>query len=530
MTAPSGPPATGALPTPSSLPSLPPRRRDWRTGAIAVLLVVLVVAAAAAVVLYRAEHRSPTSTPAGSIDRIQHIFVLVQESRSFDSYFGAYCPTVTAVCSDSVVGTPTGACLPYNLSAPSDGCVAPYPFPAGLTSTDPLPQSSQSASVAYDGGAMNGFVSAAQGSPVAMGYYTNATIAGYWDLAEEYGLGDEFFSGALSYSLPNHWLLVAGSLPNATFAGSNFTAVNGSLTSRGIAYLDEANSTVTVPEELSERGVSWTYYDFPIPAGSYGKAIANGTAWKLWNPLAAQAGSYAAANSSHFASSARLFSDLATGDVASVSWVIPNQTDSESAPYDVGTGENWTLSVIDAIEASPVWDSSVIFLTWSDGGGFYDSVAPPTVDAYGLGFRVPLIVAGPYVPANLVVSTPLSSGSILAFIEQRYGLPPTGSRDADAASLLGFFDFDQTPRGPLASSTFAAPYPAALQIVERGSGAVASGRSGGGPVAAGFAGVTVGMLAVVRRPGRPTGTSLRGRLVRGRPTRPRSPRTPTGRA
>ncbi len=499
----SNPAQPAPQPPTTSLPPRRSRRRDWRTVAIVVLVVALVVASAAAIILYRASPRAPNRGTAGSIDDIQHVFIIVQEARSFDSYFGAYCASPSAVCSSSVDGFPSGVCSPYNLSDPADGCLAPYPFPSGFTSTDPLPQTAASASVAYDDGAMNGFLAAAQGNPTTMGYYTGATIGGYWDLAEEYALGDNFYSGALSYSLPNHWLLVAGSLPNATFSGSNFTAANGSLTARGTSYLAQANATLTVPYELSQRSISWTYYDFPIPTGSYGRAISNGTVWKLWNPLAAQAGSYSAANTSHFAASTRLFADLASGQVASVSWIIPSQIDSESAPYDVGTGENWTLSVIDAIEASSVWDSSAIFLTWSDGGGFYDSAAPPTVDAYGLGFRVPLLVISPYAPVGLVDSTATSFGSILAFVEERFDLPATGTRDGEAGSLLSFFDFNQTPRAALASSTFAAGYPAVLQDSARSMSQPQ--RSAGGTVsipAVGPAGVAaVGAVERTRRPG-----------------------------
>jgi len=443
------------------------RPRDWNRLLILGLVAVLVVAGIAAAYLYDVEraHSSPSPGTPTSLDRIQHIFVIVQEARSFDNYFGTYCTAVSGVCSTTTPGLPGGACLPYNLSNPAEGCVSPYAFPTGVTSTDPMPQSPSTSATAVDSGRMDGFVAAAQGNPTPMGYYTGATIGGYWDLAEQYALGDDFFSGALSASLPNHWLLVAGSLPQATFNGTNFTTSSGGVSARGSQYLDEANATLTVPAELSAQSISWTYYDYGIPANSYSRALFNGSAWRVWNPLAAQASSYSAENASHFAGSSRIFSDLASASVASVSWIIPNQTDSENAPYDVRTGENWTLSVINAIEGSSVWNSSAIFLTWSDAGGFYDSVAPPAVDPYGLGFRVPLLVISPYARENLVDPTPTSFGSILGFIEERFGLTATGSRDQDPGSLLSFFDFNQTPRPPLPASALSGGYPSSLQVV-----------------------------------------------------------------
>ncbi|MGA9043912.1 MAG: alkaline phosphatase family protein [Thermoplasmata archaeon] len=511
---------------------------------IVLLAVVLVAGSAVGVYLYERPGPATVQESGGSIDRIQHIFIVVQESRSFDSYFGTYCNATSDVCSSTSNGLPAGVCLPYNLSNPSSGCVAPYALPPGLTSTDPVTHTASASNTSYDGGRMDGFVVAAQGNPTSMGYYSGRTVGGYWDLAEEYALGDDFFSGALSYSLPNHWLLVAGSLPNASFGGSNFTSANGTITSKGTAYLNEANATLTLPAELSAKSIGWTYYDFAIPANSYSRAVSNGTVWRLWNPLAAQAESYAAENASHFAPSSRIFSDLASGNVTSVSWVIPNETDSEDPPYDVGTGENWTLSVVNAIESSSVWDSSVIFLCWSDYGGFYDSVAPPAVDSYGLGFRVPLIVVGPYVRENLIDPTPSSFGSILAFVEGRYGLAPTGTRDADAGSLLSFFDLNQSPRAPLPASMFVGGYPATLQVLARSTGPAVPARIEMVGLRAGDPGIPLfapstgtGVNSAVSRPGgrrwpepgaRPPALG-RIRTPAPHPSRNRSPRSPRAR-
>ncbi len=429
------------------------------------LLAVLVVAGSAGGGYYwYTSHAKPNSTPSSTpttpgVDKIQHIFIIDQENRAFDSYFGTYCNATGPVCSNTSIGTPSGVCLPYNLNNTSAGCVQPYPYPPGMTMTDDIGHAWVNAHEAWDNGKMDGFVSAIGGNPLAMGYYTGTTLGGYWDLAEEYALGDDFFSGGLSYSLPNHWLIVSGMAPNASYFTSNFTYANGTLNPAGVAYLHEANQTPTLMDQLENSSESWKYYDFTIPPGTYQQAIGNGTTWKYWNVLVAKASSYNEPFASHFVPNTQIFGDLANGTAPNVSWIIPIATDSEHPPYDVLTGQNWTLSVIDAIENSSIWNSSAIFVTWDEYGGFYDSVPPPQVDGYGLGFRVPLLVVSPYARYNFVDPDNGSFGSILKFVEERYGLNPVGPRDADAPNLLSYFDFNETPRAPFYVAPTGAVYP-----------------------------------------------------------------------
>jgi hypothetical protein len=95
------------------------------------------------------------------------------------------------------------------------------------------------------------------------------------------------------------------------------------------------------------------------------------------------------------------------------------------------------------------WASTVVFLTWSSYGGYYDHVAPPVVDVFGLGIRVPLVILSPYVKAGLVVHDQSEFSSLLAFAENVYGLAPLTSRDAAANNLMDAFDFRQEPLPPL---------------------------------------------------------------------------------
>ena len=59
-------------------------------------------------------------------------------------------------------------------------------------------------------------------------------------------------------------------------------------------------------------------------------------------------------------------------------------------------GENWTVNQLNALGNGSNWSSSAVFITDDDFGGFYDHVAPPPLDVYGLGPRVPLLIVSPY--------------------------------------------------------------------------------------------------------------------------------------
>jgi phospholipase C len=104
---------------------------------------------------------------------------------------------------------------------------------------------------------------------------------------------------------------------------------------------------------------------------------------------------------------------------------------------------------MNALMEGPDWDSTAVFLVWDDFGGYYDHVAPPTVDPIGLGPRVPFLVISPYARQGFVAHTTYSFDSILATAEEIFRLPPMTSRDRTASDTLGVFDFKQKPAPPL---------------------------------------------------------------------------------
>lgn len=211
---------------------------------------------------------------------------------------------------------------------------------------------------------MDGFM-AAEKHPDTMSYYDDRTIPYYWDLARHYVLADNFFSSVLSYSLPNHWYVVAGQAPpssmyyfihkaskgNATTgllrsgaravnpaAGNNQDVDNiSSDNATNYEYLKDANLTRTVADLLVNSSVSWKYYDHPLDA-TYGKAVESGSAYDIWNPFASKGSSYTGDYYSHFVTRSEIFDDLKTDRFPQVSWVIPSFPISEHPPASIHRG------------------------------------------------------------------------------------------------------------------------------------------------------------------------------------------------
>jgi phospholipase C len=463
----------------------------------------------------------PPAPPPASIP-IRHIVIIAQENHAYDNFFGTYCRSTGSDCPAAGAGFPPNLCVPIHPYLSGTPCERPYPA-TNATDAQPwdLPHTWNASHLAYDGGKMDGFYDAEGGDNRTFLYYDGSTIPYYWDLAQEYALGDDFFSSDLSYSLPNHWNLFAAQAPVSSYTNlmygpglqvANWTYHPGFLRPYQRAYLNESNVTPTIATELLDRpDLSWKYYDQAIPLGpaAYGAAIRNGTAWNYWDPEVARAQAYLdPALNAHWVNRSTFVGDALNGSLPNVSWVLPSFNESDHPMAEVVLGMAWVQKVINAVERSPEWNSTAVFLTWDEYGGFYDHVAPPQIDAYGLGFRVPLLVISPYTPEGAVVPSEGYFESLLRFIEYRFGLAPLTSRDAHAPLPLGYFDFAARPRAPeLLPASNSSVYPTAFQplgppgtpgslsLTTGPSGAVLrwSPPSGGAPV--------TGYLVSVREPG-----------------------------
>ncbi len=361
---------------------------------------------------------------------IKHIIILYQENRTFDQYFGTY---------PGANGLPLNVALPKTLG--SKEMVGP--FHLTNTSTRDLDHSSRTARVAYDNGKMDGFVYAEK-SNLTMGYYDYRELPYYWDYASKFVLMDNFFSSEMGPSLPNHLYLIAGQ-------SGGFTDNPGRCESREICGEESKNpyalpSNLTfgfrnVMDELDNRGITWKYYTGD--KANYKDA-------GYWNPLPAFA-SFKSNPSrlNNVAPNDQFLPDLTKGSLAQVVWVIPPEDESDHPSANVKIGQRYLVSLINAIMRSEYWSSTAVFVTWDDYGGWYDHVAPPQVDAYGFGFRVPCLVISPYAREGFIDHTQTEFSSILKFIETVHGLPALTQRDEMASNMFEAFDFSQAPSPPL---------------------------------------------------------------------------------
>jgi phospholipase C len=163
------------------------------------------------------------------------------------------------------------------------------------------------------------------------------------------------------------------------------------------------------------------------------------------------------------------------GTLPAVAWIAPSGPDSEHPPALLSRGQAWVTGLINAAMAGPEWDSTAIFLSWDDWGGFYDHVKPPVVDQNGYGLRVPGLVISPYARQGYIDHQTLSFDAYVKFIEddflggQRLDPKTDGRPDPrpgvrenapQLGNLINDFDFTQSPRAGQQLPTMPAPGPA----------------------------------------------------------------------
>ncbi len=132
-----------------------------------------------------------------------------------------------------------------------------------------------------------------------------------------------------------------------------------------------------------------------------------------------------------------------------VSWLVTELDETDHPGFSSCRGENWTVQQLNAVMQGPDWNSTAVFLTWDEWGGFYDHVPPPNPDEFGLGVRIPLLIISPFAKKGYISHTVYEFSSFLRFVETRYRLQPLTDRDRMAKDVLDSFDFGQAPQAPL---------------------------------------------------------------------------------
>src|SRR5215467_3598787 len=388
--------------------------------------------------------------------KIKHVVIIFQENRSPDNLFHGLPNADIANAGQnsqgqSVLLTPISLADGYDLDHTH----------AGFTRE-------------YDDGKMDGLdknkikctgggTRCAPSNP-AFKYVNPSEVAPYFQMAEQYTFCDRMLQTNQGPSFPAHQVIISGTSAPTTSsdvcAGENPKGVKNAFFNTGCtAPPQETVSMInpnsreetaqypcfdhpTLTDLLDKSNISWRYYApsagiiwngpnaikhmcVPDPSGT----LCTGSDW----------------NTKVILDQTQVLTDIANGQLPTVSWVIPTAQASDHPQKNDGSGPSWVASVVNSIGNSRYWGDTAIFLAWDDWGGWYDHVAPPIINANSYGFRVPLIVISPYAKAAFVSHQTHDFGSILKFIEETFGLPTLGYADSSADDLTDCFNFQQTP-------------------------------------------------------------------------------------
>ncbi len=418
--------------------------------------------------------RPPDRARRDSSQYIKHVVIIVQENRSFDNIFAGF-PNADA----PTYGYKHNGAL-QNLKQ--------IGFTKGV-GVD-IGHSYGQALTEYDFGKMDGFdedvfnnKQPARNYPYA--FVNRTQVKPYWDMASQYVLADHMFPTVWGPSFTAHLDLIAGTTVVSDTSGTVVSEIdtpynqqypnwncsaqpqpptyiltykNGQKTWSGGGPPPCFTQFRTMADTLDAANVSWKYYSPAIGTGS----------GQLWSAFGAIQNVYTGPDWTKdvISPESTVLTDVPNGTLPSVSWVIPDNTNSDHDGNGSDTGPSWVAAVVNTIGASQYWDSTAIVVVWDDWGGWYDDVPPPQLDFMGLGIRVGCIIVSPYAKAGSVVHTQYEFGSILKFIEDTFGVPSLGYTDARASSLADSFDFTQHP---LKFRKIRAKYPASYFLGQRPS-------------------------------------------------------------
>jgi len=438
--------------------------------AVSACLVVAILTAACAGTPPPSLER--TAAPAAPID---HVVVIYLENRSFDHLYGLFPgaeglalagAAATQVDKDGkpyamlppFIGPATNPAkpalqLPALPNKPFD--LLPFaPMDQPMNASFEVANNFYQAQQAINGGKMDRFVSVA--GSLTMGYYDGRSLP-MRQYAQQYVLADHFFQAAFGGTAENHFFLFCACTPSWPNAPADIVAqvaADGTLVKDGpvtpdgyivnnlrdpqVAEKAPFQSAAHIGDRLDGAGVSWKWY----AAGWNATKARNATRpFLLFENLAP--GSPGA--SAHVKDESEFLSDLKGSALPQVAFVKPGENEHPVNSSGLLQGDQHAAELVKAIQESSYWKSTAIIVTYDEGHSFWDHVAPPKVDRWGPGKRVPALIISPYAKRGLVDKTMYDTTSILRFIEWRWGLPPLGERDAKANNLLAAFDFTQKP-------------------------------------------------------------------------------------
>lgn len=368
---------------------------------------------------------APAHAPATPV---QHLVVMTQDQHTFDNYLGNR---------PGVDGIPSGTCVPLR-SGSHDPCVAPYALP-GAPAREQLQVSGKAQQASVAGGRMDGFVHAQathrSDGKLTMAHYPAADVTGLNQLADQGVLFDHWFSAVPGGPIPNRLFEISAVSP-----GDRLDVPKAGW-----------GDVTTIFDRLTAAGVSWRVY---VENYEPALTVATASARALRGGQVARVPLLAIprvlrdpALMAHVVDLSQYYTDIASGQLPAVSYVVSTSS-SEHAPASPARGQRLAQTVVNALIASADWKTSAFLLDYDSWGGWYDHVAPPTVDGAPLGLRVPALLISPYATPGRVEHTSYEPAAVLRFIERNWSLDPLTRRDRDAADLAAAFTFTAAPHKP----------------------------------------------------------------------------------
>jgi phospholipase C len=183
-----------------------------------------------------------------------------------------------------------------------------------------------------------------------------------------------------------------------------------------------------IGEALSNAGISWKYYIGGLKPGG-----ANDAWCSICNPFQYSKNIMTTALRNNIRDVAEFYHDLDIGNLPAVSFVRPYEPYSgHPANSSVSAYEFFVESIANAvIKRQPLFATTAIFVTFDEGGGYFDSGYIQPLDFFGDGTRIPMMVISPYVKPGTIDHAYCDHGSILKFIEANWKLAPLSGRSRD---------------------------------------------------------------------------------------------------
>jgi phospholipase C len=435
-------------------PPLPPQPLNRRTFIAAALaaggsgLLAAMGAGGAGAATIRAASR--VKAAGSDLGAIEHVIFFMQENRSFDHYYGTYkgvrgfddhAKGSLGAFAQAWPGGKAEHLLPFHLAADSGIGECTH----DLNHTWPAEHLSRGAGNNAD--FVKTHTSAAFEGPtngvVTMGYYERADLPFYYALADAFTICDNYHCSVMGPTHPNRLMALSGTIDPAGTAGGPVIITNEDPDAIWSA------SWPTMPEVLEDAGISWKVYN---PEGAlYTPSFFEQYGLQAGDAILPFFSQYKNPSSTLYQKAflpqypTDFVSDVASGNLPAVSWILPPAGYDEHPPAPPALGEWFTSQIIQTLVSNPeVWSKTVLFHMYDENDGFFDHVPPPTAPSgtageyltvsplptdaggvrgpVGMGFRVPMLVISPFSRGGYVASDVFDHTSQLRFLEERFGV------------------------------------------------------------------------------------------------------------